>query len=464
VMVMRGDGGATDLAGFMNAPTRTLYSGPAASVAGALRSGGIENAVIVEVGGTSTNVAAIRRGRPMLSYVQVASHATAIRALDVRVLGVAGGSMLRARRGRVYGVGPRSAHIAALPYACFLAPAALADATAAMAAPRSGDPADYVVLHLADGGRAALTNTCAANALGIVEAGDYAEGDRDAARAGFAAAGALLGLDGDEVARRMLQASTQAVGDLVATVIHEHRLERPLIVAVGGGAGGLGRAVASAMELEISVPAHAEVISALGDALSLIRAERERTFARPTPADTQHLIGEVESEAIAAGASASSLDVRVEHITDRSAVRVTVSGAVGLLAGALPGRRPATQEEAEMAARERGCPGARAVGQFWVTDDAEGGRVVVFDRYADVIVDVRGETVDSGAEPPEAAMREALARQTRHRGPIEIVPDAWVLSGSRFLQVPAPDVASIMETAAALGSHHEATTVVVGRD
>ena len=119
-MVMRGDGGATDLAGFRRAPARTLYSGPAASVAGALRSNRIDDAVIVEVGGTSTNVAAIRRGRPALSYVQVASHATAIRALDVRVLGVAGGSMLRSRRNRVYGVGPRRAHIAGLPYACFL--------------------------------------------------------------------------------------------------------------------------------------------------------------------------------------------------------------------------------------------------------------------------------------------------------------------------------------------------------
>ena len=120
VMVMRGDGGATDLSGFRRAPARTLYSGPAASVAGALRSSRIEDAVIVEVGGTSTNVASIRRGRPALSYVQIASHATAIRALDVRVLGVAGGSMLRVRRDRVYGVGPRSAHIAGLPYACFL--------------------------------------------------------------------------------------------------------------------------------------------------------------------------------------------------------------------------------------------------------------------------------------------------------------------------------------------------------
>ena len=124
VMVMRGDGGATDLPGFRRAPARTLYSGPAASVAGALRHTGVVDGVVVEIGGTSTNVAAIRRGHPALSYVTVASHATALQAIDVRVIGVAGGSMLRARRNKVYGVGPRSAHIAGLPYVVLQRPGA----------------------------------------------------------------------------------------------------------------------------------------------------------------------------------------------------------------------------------------------------------------------------------------------------------------------------------------------------
>ncbi len=115
VMVMRGDGGAIDADGFRREPARTLYSGPAASVAGVLRFSRIAEGVVVEVGGTSTNVAAIKNGKPALSYVQVASHATALRSLDVRVIGVAGGSMLRARRNKLYGVGPRSAHIAAPP-------------------------------------------------------------------------------------------------------------------------------------------------------------------------------------------------------------------------------------------------------------------------------------------------------------------------------------------------------------
>src|SRR5581483_11200568 len=158
VMVMRGDGGATDLAGFRRAPALTLYSGPAASVAGALRTGAIGDAVIVEVGGTSSNVAAIKGGRPVLAYVQVGKHSTAVRALDVRVAGVAGGSMLRVRKRKarglrgaprdVYGVGPRSAHIAGLPYACFGSAADYAGAEAVTIAPKAGDPDDYLVLRL----------------------------------------------------------------------------------------------------------------------------------------------------------------------------------------------------------------------------------------------------------------------------------------------------------------------------
>ena len=182
VMVMRGDGGATDLAGFRRAPARTLYSGPAASVAGALRSNRIDDGVIVEVGGTSTNVAAdpsrpsgavVRAGRQPCDRDPRARRPGARRRR---------GSMLRSRRNRVYGVGPRSAHIAGLPYACFLARFASSKARRPSSiAPRPGDPDDHLVVRLADGRDVALTNTCAANALGIVEADDYAAGDRAAA-------------------------------------------------------------------------------------------------------------------------------------------------------------------------------------------------------------------------------------------------------------------------------------------
>ena len=464
VMVMRGDGGATDLSGFRRAPARTLYSGPAASVAGALRSNRIDDAVIVEVGGTSSNVAAIRRGRPALSYVQVASHVTAIRALDVRVLGVAGGSMLRARRNRVYGVGPRSAHIAGLPYAVSCPRPSSPARRRSSIAPRTGDPADYLAVRLADGRRVALTNTCAANALDLVEPTDYAYGDPEAARAAFAIAGTTLGLAGNEVARRVIQASVQAIGDLVVAVIREHHLERPTLVAVGGGAGALGRATALAMGLEVVVPENAEVISAIGDALSLIRVERERTFNAPTAADTQELIAEMEAEAIRAGAGGTTLDVRVEQIAERGAVRVTVTGAVGLDSGALPGRQPATATEIAAAAAARGYDDATPVGQYWLATRVDrGSRVAVFDYYGDLVVDLEGETLTlEGATA--GAVSDALDRRTKRVGPMTIAPDVWIIGGARFLQVVDTTPQSIVDTATALTGDGAPATVIIGRE
>jgi N-methylhydantoinase A/oxoprolinase/acetone carboxylase beta subunit len=461
-MVMRGDGGATDLAGFRTAPARTLYSGPAASVAGALRSGRVEDAVILEVGGTSTNVAAIRRGRPALSYVQVASHATAIRALDVRVLGVAGGSMLRVRKGQVYGVGPRSAHIAALPYACFVAAGDLEEAEVELIAPRDGDPPDYLVLRAPSGERIALTNTCAANALGIVEDRDYARGDPTVAMEAFDLAGRHLGIEGREVARRMLAASTQAVGDLVTEVIRDHKLQSPGIVAVGGGAGALGRSVAAGMGLSVTVPDNAEVISAIGDALSLIRAERERTFASPTPEAIEQLIAEVEAEAINAGAAAASLDTRVDHLAERGAVRVTATGAVGLQSGAVPGRRPLTEPEIRAVAEARGYPGVDSNGAFWVASDrGRKPRVAVFDQYGDLVIDIAGERFDARHAEDLAVV---LDRQTRRIGVMSVAPDVWILSGNRFIQVPDPDPTVVTAATTTMGAATEPPTILIGRE
>ena len=107
-------------------------------------------------------------------------HITSVRSLDVRVAGVAGGSLARVerrgRRWRVADVGPRSAHIAGLEYACFATPAAARGGGAAADRAARGRPAEYAVLETPAGAQFALTPTCAANALGVVPAGSYSAG------------------------------------------------------------------------------------------------------------------------------------------------------------------------------------------------------------------------------------------------------------------------------------------------
>ncbi|MEY2442143.1 MAG: N-methylhydantoinase [bacterium] len=451
VMVMRGDGGATDLAGFRREPARTLYSGPAASVAGVLRFTQVADGVVVEIGGTSTNVAAIKSGQPKLSYVQVASHATALRALDVRVIGVAGGSILRGRKRGVYGVGPRSAHISGLSYACFATPDQLDGATAQLAAPRPGDTADHVVITCRDGARLALTNTCAANFLEITQPGDYADGNREAAAAAFAIASGLLRLPAEEIARRMLVASGNAIAELVAAVIAEHELDAPTLVAVGGGAGGLGRYVAQMLGLECLVPEGAEVISSIGDALSLVRAERELAAKAPTPDAVQALAAQARDAAIAAGAAPGSVDVRIEHSPERAALRAIATGAVGLHAGALPGRGAIDAVGASAIMSRAHClDEPRSIGSFWVGHINSGSdRVLVLDRFGDAVVDTPGDLVEIDAVSGGADVRSSVERNTKRLGPVTLLPTIWVIHSDALVEIATGDVAGTAEALAA---------------
>lgn len=146
-----------------------LFSTFAASVMGSLMYLRASNGIYFEVGGTSTNIGVIKNGRPAIDYSVVGGHSPFISSLDVRVLGVAGGSMVRANAQGVVDVGPRSAHIAGLDYAVYQDPAQIQDPELEFFSPREGDPADYAAIKLKSGKRVAITNSCAANVLGLVE-------------------------------------------------------------------------------------------------------------------------------------------------------------------------------------------------------------------------------------------------------------------------------------------------------
>ncbi len=145
LMVMKGDGGVTSMNTFKTKPILTILSGPAASVAGALLHLRITNGIFIEVGGTSTNICVIRGGKPEFHYVTINEHPTCIRSMDVRIVGVAGGSMVRLDGGSVSSVGPRSAHIAGLKYSCFADPDDLKTGQIVMLQPKPGDD-EYVCI------------------------------------------------------------------------------------------------------------------------------------------------------------------------------------------------------------------------------------------------------------------------------------------------------------------------------
>jgi N-methylhydantoinase A len=443
LLVMRGDGGVADLAAMRRRPLLTAFSGPAASVAGALRSIGVGDGVVVEVGGTSTNVSVIKGGRPVLSYVRVLDHVTSVRSLDVRVTGVAGGSLLRVGRRmggrRLEDVGPRSAHIGGLPYACFSDPRELVGAEAVLAAPRFGDTPDYVLLE-SPGGRYALTLTCAANAAGLVPDGAYASGDPEAARLGFRALGELLRRDPDELARSVIDIAAGRVAALVRDGLGENRLRDPVIVGLGGGAGALVPSLAGVLGLEWRIPPDAEVISSLGDALSPVRIEVERALARPTPAGVSALVREAEETAVAAGADPSTLEVETEAVPERGAVRAIATGSVALAAPGAGVHRAASPEEIRHAAAvAMGTAGEEvaASGSFTVFAAGRGERrrFAVLDRRGTVALEGTGVILSGTGEEVSPELRDRIRTLVRRFGPVGVAPAVRLIRGKRLVDL-----------------------------
>jgi len=89
-------------------PVETIFSGPAASVAGARHLTGLEDALVVDVGGTTTDTAAVEHGsvRVCSTGSTVAGRRTHVRALDIRTAGLGGDSLINREKG-LFPIGPR---------------------------------------------------------------------------------------------------------------------------------------------------------------------------------------------------------------------------------------------------------------------------------------------------------------------------------------------------------------------
>ncbi|MCQ8186798.1 hydantoinase/oxoprolinase family protein [Streptomyces rugosispiralis] len=331
LMVMRCDGGVMSLDEMRRRPLLTVLSGPAAGVAGALMRERISEGVFLETGGTSTDISVVRRGKVAVRHATILGRASYLNALDVRTVGVGGGSMVRVSGGKVTGVGPRSAHIAGLPYACFASPGELRDAKVTTVRPMDGDPGDHVVLDAA-GGRFAVTMTCAANALGRVPEGDFARCDPEVARAALAPLAAVLGLDVAGAARAVLDAGTASVRAVVDTMVRDYRLGRETAVLVGGGGGAAAVTphLARAAGLEGRVARHHEVISPIGVALALVREQVERIIPGATQEHILAVRAEAERAVVAQGAAADGVEVEVTVDPQTSTVRAVATGATEL--------------------------------------------------------------------------------------------------------------------------------------
>lgn len=466
LMIMRGDGGVMDVQEMRRRPVVTMLSGPAASVAGALMYLRVSDGIYFEVGGTSTNIGVIRNGRPTIKHARVGGHDTYINSLDVRVIGIAGGSMVRLRGNEVFDVGPRSAHIAGLHYAAFARPDEIVDPRIEQFRPRDGDPDDYVAIRSANGERYAITNTCAANVLGYAKPGWHAHGNAESARKAIAPLAQRLGVSVEEAARRILEKASGKVIPVVDDLVREYALDRDqaVLVGEGGGAAALIPFVAERMNLDFSISQDAEVISSIGVALALVRETVERVIPNATPEDLQRIKREAFDAVVRLGAAPENVEVTIEVDPQTQRVRATAMGASEMRAQDM--RKDVSEDEArEIAARSMGLSPetvrlAAATDQVrvfqgqveerkWRIFSSRRSPLRAVDREGVIRVQrsdgvVAGATAQTGL----AEMRRLWEEVTIYNGDSVITPDMFMIAGRRVVDLSG---VSALEQALAIG-------------
>ncbi len=270
-------------------PVLTFASGPTNSMRGAAFLSGLRDAIVVDVGGTTTDIGVLQQGFPRVAAlaVNIGGVRTNFRMPDTFNIGLGGGSMVRREP---LTVGPRSVGY------------------------------ELTERALVFGGEE-LTATDIMVATGKVDIGDRAK---------------VMGIAPEfasEVEAHMLEMVTNAVDRMKTSA-----MPVPVIV-VGGGSILLQQTIPGASEM--LKPPHFAVANAIGAAIAQVGGECDRIFSLEG-ATRDEVLDQAKEEArqraIAAGASPGTLEiVDVEEVPlaylPGNAIRIAVK-AVGDLEGA----------------------------------------------------------------------------------------------------------------------------------
>ncbi|MCX6673642.1 MAG: hydantoinase/oxoprolinase family protein [Methanothrix sp.] len=248
VYILKADGGTLPLDKSVQMPVETIFSGPAASIMGvlALTEPG-QSCVVVDIGGTTTDLALILSGKPLLSAkgARVGSLLTHVRAFAVKSVPIGGDSAVAVSSQGCCGclaVGPH----------------------------RDGPP-------LCLGGKGP-TPTDALRVLGLSQIGDAAKGEKAMQ---IVAEG--LGCSAKEAAQKVVDAVVDKIVFEVNEMFREWEQEPAYriweimkkellsarsVVGVGGGAPLLVPLVAARLGIAAMVPEYAPVANAIGAAVA----------------------------------------------------------------------------------------------------------------------------------------------------------------------------------------------------
>ena len=108
IVVVKGDGTLMSAEMAKERPVETILSGPAASVAGARHLTGLKSVLVVDMGGTTTDTAALVDGMVSVCATgsKIGGHKTHVKALEIRTVGLGGDSLIQWDKGQ-FCIGPR---------------------------------------------------------------------------------------------------------------------------------------------------------------------------------------------------------------------------------------------------------------------------------------------------------------------------------------------------------------------
>lgn len=329
LMIMRCDGGVMSIDEVRKRPILTMLSGLAAGVAGALMYEKVTDGIFFEVGGTSVDISVIKDGKVMIKNAQVGGHHTYLQSLDVRTLGIAGGSMVIVKDQKIADVGPRSAHIAGIEYECFADINVMKNPTVQFVSPKEGDSKNHAILQCADEKKYSYTLAGAANYLGYVPKEDYAYSDSQANILAWEILGQYCHRTAKEVAQEVINIACEKVMKVVNELIDEYTLDRNFVTLVGGGgsASVLTYALGEISGHKVQIAKNAPYISTIGVALAMVREQIEKTVVNPTDEDIKKIRAEVIEKIVKSGANEDTVDVVIEIDAQKNILSAIATGS-----------------------------------------------------------------------------------------------------------------------------------------
>jgi N-methylhydantoinase A len=263
--ITQSNGGVMSFATARDHAVRTVLSGPATGVVGAMKVGalsGFPNIITFDMGGTSTDVALIESGRPKLAgEMEVHGYPLKTPMLDIHTVGAGGGSIAYLDAGGHLKVGPRSAGGAPGPV-CYGLGNTEPTVTDANVVLQTLNP-QYLL-----GGRMKI--------------------DQAKAKAAVAELAGRLGLDDMATAQGIISVVTANMAKAIRLVsVQRGHDPREYTLVAFGGAGPLHSA-RLARELEIPrvlVPRNPGILCALGLLMTDLQTNYAQTRLLPVTAD-----------------------------------------------------------------------------------------------------------------------------------------------------------------------------------